>query len=345
MSKNHVDYATFGDWSHSGGNSKLLFGGRCISAKGGGTVSFTLILILAPTVLCSVFVMPFAIKHFTIAQPIIFGFLILHSLVSLVLTASTDPGLLPRNARLQAYYDSRDLVNNPENVVRPPERQYKLGQEMILMKFCNTCMLFRPPRSSHCSICDSCVEKFDHHCPWTGNCIGKRNYKFFTWFLFSTVLSILYVLGISVATMVVLMKSSPKSGPASFTDVLSHNPVSFGLALYTFLFFWSVAGLAGMHFQLICFGTTTNEQIKGLWKQSGNPYTRGCFNNWKRLFFGPGFPSLISPWDMLPISSSKRRKLPRRGKNEASTGQIPTSVTIAIDEEEAASRPLLHADV
>lgn len=48
---------------------------------------------------------------------------------------------------------------------------------------CIHCDVVRPPGVSHCYDCGVCVHDLDHHCPWTGKCIGKKNLKWFYVFL------------------------------------------------------------------------------------------------------------------------------------------------------------------
>ena len=73
------------------------------------------------------------------------------------------------------------------------------------IKFCYTCYIYRPPRASHCNICDFCIEKFDHHCPWIGTCVGKKNYVLFMLYLMFFCLFLLFLLIFSIIELAIVL--------------------------------------------------------------------------------------------------------------------------------------------
>lgn len=60
-------------------------------------------------------------------------------------------------------------------------------------KFCSKCQTYttKEEKSHHCSMCNSCIYGYDHHCIWVGKCIGKGNKIYFYSMLF--LISITYV--------------------------------------------------------------------------------------------------------------------------------------------------------
>ncbi|KAJ8288744.1 hypothetical protein COCON_G00014030 [Conger conger] len=267
-------------WQAFPGRNKFYCDGRIMMARQTGVFYLTLVLIVVTSGLFFAFDCPFLASSLTPAIPVIGGVLFFFVLGTLLRTSFSDPGVLPRATPDEAADLERqiDMANGSSSGgYRPPPRTREviINGQTVKLKYCFTCKIFRPPRASHCSLCDNCVERFDHHCPWVGNCVGKRNYRFFYMFILSLSFLTVFIFAF-VITHIIL-----RSHRSGFLNALKD------------------MGLSGFHTYLISSNQTTNEDIKGSWsskrgKDNYNPYSYGnIVTNCCAALCGPLPPSLL----------------------------------------------------
>ncbi|XP_064836215.1 palmitoyltransferase ZDHHC18-B-like isoform X2 [Oncorhynchus masou masou] len=297
-------------WEVFPGKNRFYCDGRIIVAQQSGVLPLTLGLILVTTVLFFVFDCPFLLKHLTVFIPAIGGVLFVFVVISLLQTSFTDPGILPRATPDEAADIEKQIDNSGSSTYRPPPRtkEVMINQQVVKLKYCFTCKMFRPPRTSHCSLCDNCVERFDHHCPWVGNCVGKRNYRFFYTFIVSLSFLTVFIFG-CVATHLALRAQ----GGRGLMFALQESPASAVELVICFFSVWSILGLSGFHTYLVASNLTTNEDIKGSWsgksgtEDTGNPYSyNNILTNCCSVLCGPMPPSLIDRRGFMPVEESSQ---------------------------------------
>lgn len=148
-------------------------------------------------------------------------------------------------------------------------------------KVCQTCYIVRPFRSSHCKDCDNCTLRFDHHCPWLGSCVGKRNYIFFYFYLLFLNLNNFYILSFC---MISIYNKFNSSDLKIIIIILNCFPSIFTI-LYLFAIMFFTTGLFFHHTKFIMNNITTKEEIRKLvHSKIGNPYDRGTCNNCENFF-------------------------------------------------------------
>lgn len=219
------------------------------------------LFVVVPCVLFYFFEAPWLWHHLSPAIPITFAYLTFICFSSFIHASVSDPGILPRNLhQFPPVYEDDDLLR-----VGPPTTDWTLIKSAkpsaaameVPVKHCRTCNIWRPPRAHHCRLCDNCIETHDHHCIWLNNCVGKRNYRYFFTFVTSATLLAAYLVGTSLAQILIHME---RKG-VSFGTAIDRLRVQFALAILGFIEFLYPAALMGYHLFLMARGETTREYM------------------------------------------------------------------------------------
>ncbi|CAH8591326.1 Palmitoyltransferase zdhhc2 [Schistosoma haematobium] len=158
------------------------------------------------------------------------------------------------------------------------------------IRVCNVCAIIKPDRSHHCSTCGVCLLKMDHHCPWTNNCIGFHNHKFFIVFLSWGVVYCFFIICTS----------------ASYFAEFWRCPNNISVDRFQVLFLFIVAamfglcqlGLASYHMYLVGINLSTLETFHYPRLRGGQPdktlFNLGIKENFRETF-GSCFQLAILP--------------------------------------------------
>ena len=175
-------------------------------------------------------------------------------------------------------------------------------------RFCSSCEANAPPRSFHCWVCRKCVLSRDHHCVFTGNCIGHSNRRYFLLFLFyvwlaatySTFLHFDYVIemlhGFSWQALFTML--APMISWMAGSSSAIHFPVAF-LSSSTLIASLLVGGLLCWHLMNVTTGQTAHERAKGC-----HDYDLGWRRNVEQVFGKNWTYAWITPFIPSPLPTN-----------------------------------------
>ncbi|CAH00970.1 palmitoyltransferase ERF2 [Kluyveromyces lactis] len=275
-------------------NYTFFFGGRVRTVTKTSVYSIVVFaMFIVPLILFSIFECNYLWHHkgtnWKPAIVILYYFYLL-TICSFLRAACSDPGIVPRNVHIPDLNASYKIPQEYYNYAILPTKNPNAS---VSMKYCQTCRIWRPPRSAHCSVCDVCVLSHDHHCKWLNNCIGKRNYRFFLEFLMASTISCILLILLS-------------SFRLSYSPQVRYTPVSLLIICYCGLGIWYPLILFIYHIFLAGTQQTTHEYLRSIGskhpifhkitRNRDSPYDRNSmFFNLIHLWFQERGWNLVDP--------------------------------------------------
>lgn len=265
-------------WKEWQGNLVFFCNGRLVAGPHWHSLLGTATLIIVPNVLYLAFVAWEALRPRTTAAIFaVAAFLAIFSLLQLFLTGCKDPGVIPRQPPPSMGADApiRSLPRTREVSVPSTGRS-------VTVRWNDSTNFYQPPRAHHCSVNDDCIERFDHHCPWVGTTIGRRNYRNFLLFVYGSAVMCTFVFVTCIIKIELARRHVRDRGASSAEEVrqaMRESPVALavmGIAFFGLLF---TATLGGFHAYLISTNQTTYENFRYNFDSSNNPYNRGLMRN------------------------------------------------------------------
>lgn len=203
-------------------------------------------------------------------------------------------GAVALGALCAASFQNPGVVPRPKGK-RPEKTQHDLYPIFkgvtIRQRWCKTCQMYRPLRSKHCSYCDRCIFRFDHHCTLLGNCVGLGNYRSFLALI--TTASIFYAHSVWLTGG--LLRVSYRAARAEAVHFTWKQLARFlfysnvGKVLffaYGFVVFSAFMVLLVYHLGVIAANLTTNEHVKDYYLNR-NPFERSCIENYRQVLCTP----------------------------------------------------------
>ena len=231
-------------------------------------------------------------------------------LISMLLGGCSDPGILARQRRDYFYNTNK------------PSLKYVVNGHIMTFNYCYSCSLYRPPRTSHCSLCDNCVERFDHHCLWLGTCIGRRNYRYFYFLTLCINLSALFQIGYSLYYIVIHSKKFKNK--EKYNKLILWGFITISLYDLLFVIFF-MGKLFLLHTWLVFHNLTFYENIKKKFKKVPgiNPFDKYFFYTFKKIVYKlPSesffFPQLKQFLFEQEVKEEKLRQIKQRINNHKS---------------------------